>query len=130
MLCLLCACRPAGEGADVLLFEFLGDKEIPAGQMYSTDPHEGEALTPTLIAALYARGDGFCEYGDAVEEGAVYLSARPEERFEAGVFLCYGSADTKAVSEMCLRRAAFLERFGEVEVTVEYRGRAVYYMVE
>ena len=120
-------CRETPRAA-VLLSEYLGERgAYPAGVTYSTDPSEGEVLSEELIASLYARADGFCEYGACVEEAAVYLSSRLDTRFEMAVFLCYGSADTKAVSEMCLRRAALLGRFGEVEVEVECRGRAVYY---
>lgn len=129
LLASLSACRGQEVGAAALLADFLCERETPAGATYTTGGESGGALSPELVAALYARADGFCEYGECVEEGAVYLSSRLDERFEAGVFLCYGSADTKAVSEMCLRRAALWRRFGEVEAVVECRGRAVYYML-
>ena len=130
LLLLLSSCGREVTPPAVLLAEFLGEGEPPpAGTVYSTDGEGGTTLSDSLIASLYARADGFCEYGSCVESAAVYLSERMDRRFEAGVFLCYGSADTKAVAEMCHRRAAFLSRFCEVVTEVECRGRAVYYKI-
>lgn len=91
---------------------------LPAGVLYAsaaTPYEEGHALTEELVAALYARADGQLEYAGRVEEAAVYLSSGSEgDYLEVALFSCYGSADTDAVAEMCLRRARLVAAHTEL----------------
>ncbi len=125
-----------GRSAAELLSDLLSEGEPPpAGAVYlSSLPlyGEGNPLTEELVAALYARADGACEYRDRVAEAAVYLSSRTDRPFEAAVFLCHGSADTEAVAAMCLRRARLLSQNGLADSSgarIECRGRAVYFLI-
>ncbi|MBQ2718471.1 MAG: hypothetical protein IJF73_00200 [Clostridia bacterium] len=130
-----CGKRPGGS-ATALLGEFLAEgAPPPAGAVYasvSVPGGEHRPLSEALVAALYARADGTCEYAAAVEEAAVYLSHRADAPFEAAVFLCYGSADTEAVAAMCLRRVRLLMQSGRADAAgalIECRGRAVYFLI-
>lgn len=106
---------------------------IPAGVVYDSaatvyDP--AEALDSELVAVLYARDDGYCEYESAVSHGAVYLGGTRGAYLELAVFVCYGSADTAAVFEMCLRRARLVASFGlleESDAMLASSGRVVYF---
>lgn len=104
---------------------------LPAGTCYDSatrDFMEGAPLTDELIEALYAREDGACEYAAHVREAAVYLSSVREPYLELAVFVCYGSADTAAVFEMCHRRARLVASLGvaaTADAMVSVSGRVV-----
>ena len=130
----LVSCR----GTDFTAAERLSDllarlPSVPAGVMYDSGVTVFDAAAPLsaeLVAALYARADGFCEYAACVREAAVYLGAVGEPYLEMAVFLCYGSADTVAVAEMCLRRARLVASLGlvrEEDACVTTVGRTVYF---
>ena len=91
----------------------------PAGEVFYSSPScggEGRALDETLLLSLYGREDGYCEYEGRVECAAVFLSSGDGAPYlEIAVFLCYGSADTRPILEMCLRRARLVSSLGFVE---------------
>ena len=129
----LTACGEAVAARDRLgtLLSLIG--EVPAGGIYATLPQEGDTpLGEPLIEALYMRADGYLEYTDRIAEAAVYLGSSQEPFFEAAVFVCYGSADTRAVLEMCMRRArlvASVHTVKEGDVVVAASGRTVVYVI-
>lgn len=135
VLSLLVSCTPGDTGAALRLGELLeGLPALPAGRLYDSAvrPYgEGYCLSEELVLSLYARPDGRCEYGEHVEEGAVYLSLLPGEYCEAAIFLCYGNADRQALFEMCGRRARLVRsRFGVYEEPVILcSGRTVFFFL-
>lgn len=96
--------RSAGEQLAALLER---TAPLPAGATYDSDRAEWEQgrFDEQLATALFARADGSLKYAECVESAAVYLSSVASPYLEVGVFVCYGNADVRAVSEMCLRRA-------------------------
>ena len=123
----LTACTAAEVTAASRLFDLLslyGD--VPAGETFAT-AGEGAPLDPDLLFALYARDDAYLEYEGRVAEAAVYLGCRSDEVFEAAVFLCHGSADVRAIAEMCHRRARLVQasHVGVGEAVVAVNGRTV-----
>ena len=109
------------------LLSLYGD--APAGAVYATVPREGdESLNGRLVTALYTRADGYLEYDGRVADAAVYLGSAADPFFEAAVFVCYGNADTRAVCEMCMRRARMIaaaHAIGEGDAVVAVSGRTV-----
>ena len=105
----------------------------PAGACYATLPSDGDStLDERLIAALYVRADGYLEYEGRVSECALYLGSAGDPFFEAAVFVCYGNADTRAVVEMCLRRARLVSSvhaIAEGDIVLTVSGRTVCYMI-
>ena len=104
----------------------------PAGELYFSAPRsdrEGRPLDASLLLSLYGREDGHCEYEGSVEAAALFLSSGDGVPYlEVGVFLCYGNADTRSVTEMCLRRARLVASMGLVgreEALVVTSGRLV-----
>lgn len=103
---------------------------LPAGRLYDSEAAEWEDtyLDRALVTALFARADGTSEWEGRVEAGALYLASHAEPYLEVAVLLCYGSADCRAVIEMCLRRAALVTArlsLPDEAVTVVSRGRTV-----
>ena len=129
---LLAGCRPDTVTADDVMADLLSKAgAIPAGTLFSSSaspygsaPH----LDDSLVASLFSREDGYCEYAACVESCAVYLGALGENYCEVGVFVCYGSADTEAVAAMCLRRARLVRRglsLPSEQIRVSVHGRTV-----
>ena len=121
---------PARERLEALLGP-LGN--VPSGGIYATAPLEGEdLLSDRLIRALYMRSDGYLEYEGRVSEAAVYLGSAADPFFEVGVLFCYGSADTRAIVEMCMRRArlvASVHAVREGDIAIAASGRTVVYII-
>lgn len=134
LLVSLSACGRREIAARDRLFQLLalfGD--VPAGVAYFSPPQAGDGvLSERLTEALYKRSDGYLEYGGRVAEAAVYLGSAEEPFFEAGVFVCYGSADTRAILEMCMRRARLVASVRAVEegdIALAVSGRTVVYVI-
>ena len=115
----LTACRGETPPPTEMLREVLAavGEATPAGAIFSSEPTEEERLLDeTLLLSLYSRDDGLCEYEGRVEEAAVFLSSGDGLPYlEVAVFLCYGSADTRPLTEMCLRRARLVSSLGLLE---------------
>ena len=130
----LASCRGRETAPKELLVEVLSavGEATPAGTVFSSagSPYEeGRPLDESLVLSLYSRDDGFCEYRGRVEEAAVFLSSGDGLPYlEVGVFLSYGSADTRPIVEMCLRRARLVSSLGLLdarEAIVVTLGRTV-----
>lgn len=113
-LSLLVSCHTGSASPEEVLGELLSVADPhPAGVTYTSDADPygmAPRLDGDLVCALYARSDGYCEYGECVESAAVYLGTVADRYFEVAVLACYGSADTEAVAAMCLRRAQLVGR--------------------
>ena len=130
----LFSCGGKPEGARDLLGSLLSlVEDLPAGGCYATTPRaKDQVLDARLTESLYRRSDGYLEYEGRVAEAAVYLGSAPDPFFEAAVFVCYGNADTRAVVEMCMRRARLIEAhhaafLGDIALSVS--GRVVAYVI-
>ena len=133
---LLFGCAPAGQEKNPKekIESFLSLlPSHPAGRLYESglsEDEEGHPLTRELLRALFAREDGSLPTDGRVESMAVYLASGQDERFEAILFICYGSADTDAVRECCLRRAQLAASCGELraeDARIYISGRYVFY---
>ena len=129
---LLFGCGKEAPTADDAMSQLLAAVgSLPAGTLFrsSATPYGADAcLDGELVASLFARDDGYCEYDSGVESAAVYLGAHDGSYCEVGVFVCYGSADTEAVATMCLRRARLVCRglyLPAEQVCIGTRGRVV-----
>ncbi len=131
---LLLGCADASPVASERLGALLAEsQQISAGTLYDSAllPYEeGNRLSEELVVSLYSRADGYLEYTGRVESAAVYLSSGMEADYlEVAVFVCYGSADTDAVAEMCLRRARLVSAhigLSQGDALILRSGRTVY----
>ncbi len=136
LLACLVGCAHGTRTASEELAALLGENiRLPKGRLYTSEAKDyegGLVLDGPLLRTLYARDDGRCEYEGHVESGAVFLGTEGEGYTEIGLFLCYGSADSRLLAEMCRRRAKLLAEAGVPsagDVLISVRGRWVVYLL-
>lgn len=74
------------------------------GTVYSSRVSEGDEgfVADDFISGVY----GFV--GESPENYAIFFNAHPVNRYECGVFVCYGADEIMLVEEMCLGRIRLL----------------------